>query len=175
MTSLTSPSPIATSPFATSSVGIKRAALAGAVLLAATALAGCSGSNSAPTPSAGATSAPPVSASPSRSAEISPPSLTPIPTLSKEKGIVVDTTMTACSTKPGTVTANGTVRNSGSSASDLVVVVSWVLPQGNDVLARGVAVVKKAKPGAKSDWKVSTTLKTSQTVQCVLSSRRGSL
>lgn len=145
------------------------------VLLAATALAGCSGSNSAPTPSAGATSAPPVSASPSRSAEISPPSLTPIPTLSKEKGIVVDTTMTACSTKPGTVTANGTVRNSGSSASDLVVVVSWVLPQGNDVLARGVAVVKKAKPGAKSDWKVSTTLKTNQTVQCVLSSRRGSL
>lgn len=149
--------------------------VAGAVLLAATALAGCSGSNSAPTPSAGATSAPPVSASPSRSAEISPPSLTPIPTLSKEKGIVVDTTMTACSTKPGTVTANGTVRNSGSSASDLVVVVSWVLPQGNDVLARGVAVVKKAKPGAKSDWKVSTTLKTNQTVQCVLSSRRGSL
>ncbi len=149
--------------------------MAGAVLLAATALAGCSGAGNSPSPTTGATSAPPTAASPSRSAQISPPSLTPIPTLSNEKGIVVDTTMTACSTKPGTVNANGTIRNSGSSASDLVVVVSWVLPQGNDVMARGVAVVKNAKPGSTSDWKVSTKLTTDQTVQCVLSSRRGSL
>lgn len=140
-----------------------------ALLLAA--LAGCS-SDSSDGSDPGSDAPAPASA-PSSTGVISPPKLTAVPTLKKEKGIVADTTMTGCTAAKGPVEASGTVKNSGTGASDLVVVVSWIVPQGSDVVARGVAVVKDAKAGSSHDWKVTSTVNIDDQVQCVLSARRG--
>jgi hypothetical protein len=145
------------------------AAAAGLALLVAT-LAGCSSDKPDPAQDA---PAPAPAASPT--GVISPPKLSTVPTLSKEKGIVADTTMTGCTAAKGAVQASGTVKNSGKDSSDLVVVVSWIVPQGSDVVARGVAVVKDAEPGSSHDWKVASDVKVDQQVQCVLSARRGSI
>ena len=53
--------------------------------------------------------------------------------------------------------------------------MSWIVPQGSDVVARGVAVVKGAEAGTSHDWKVSSNVKIDAQVQCVLSARRGSI
>ena len=98
-----------------------------------------------------------------------------MPDLRKPTGIVKDTTMGDCVRAKGPVKAEGTVKNSGSSTSDLVVVVSWILPQGSDVVARGVAVVKNAEAGSEHKWSVESDVAVDQETQCVLSSRRGSL
>ena len=98
-----------------------------------------------------------------------------MPTLNKQKGIAADTTMTGCSAAKGPVEATGTVKNTGDDESDLVVVVSWIVPQGSDVVARGVAVVKDAEAGTSHDWKVTSNVKIDPQVQCVLSARRGSI
>lgn len=139
------------------------AALAAGCLLVG--LAGCSGDEPAPAPAP----------EPSATGIISPPKLTSVPDLKKPAGIVKDATMADCSQAKGPVKANGTVKNSASSAQDLVVVVSWIVPQGSDVVARGVAVIKDAKPGSEHDWSVTSDVKVDQQVQCVLSARRGAL
>jgi len=144
------------------------AATAATGLLVAS-LAGCSGGDAKgdqqPAPDPG----------PSSTGVISPPKLSAVPTLKKEKGIAADTTMKDCSAAKGPVKATGTVKNTGDKASDLVVVVSWIVPQGSDVVARGVAVVKKAEPGSSHDWSVASDVKVDQQVQCVLSARRGDI
>lgn len=133
-------------------------------------LAGCSGSDDkdAPAPA-------PQPAAPSSTGVISPPTLTSVPDLKKPAGILKDTTMGDCAAAKGPVKASGTVTNSGKDGQDLVVVVSWIVPQGSDVVARGVAVIKDAKAGSKHDWAVQSTVKVDQQVQCVLSARRGSI
>ena len=146
------------------------AAAAAAVALLVTGLAGCTSAKDEPA------SAPPAPApAASSTGVVSPAKLAAVPTLKKEKGIVADTTMTGCSAAKGPVEASGTVKNSGSDKSDLVVVVSWIVPQGSDVVARGVAVVKGAEAGTSHDWKVSSNVKIDAQVQCVLSARRGSI
>jgi hypothetical protein len=136
-----------------------------------TVLAGCSGND------AKTDSAPPPAPAPAPSATgvISPPTLTSVPDLKKPAGILKDTTMGDCAATKGPVKASGTVTNSGKDGQDLVVVVSWIVPQGSDVVARGVAVIKNAAAGSKHDWAVSSTVKVDQQVQCVLSARRGSI
>lgn len=141
-------------------------ALAAPLALALTAFGGCS-SDPEPAPDPAPTAA--------ASQAISPPELTEIPDLGKATGIVKDTTMGDCVRGKGPVKADGTVKNSGSKTQDLVVVVSWILPQGSDVVARGVAVVKDAAAGSEHKWSVESDVAVDQETQCVLSSRRGSL
>ena len=135
-------------------------------------LAGCSGSggddSKAPVPA-------PEPAAASSTGVISPPTLTTVPDLKKPAGILKDTTMGDCGAAKGPVKASGTVTNSDDDEQDLVVVVSWIVPQGSDVVARGVAVIKNAKAGSKHDWAVASDVKVDQQVQCVLSARRGSI
>ena len=144
------------------------AVAAAGVLLGA--LGGCSQKEDAP---ASAPAAPPAAAKAKE--VISPPKLTSVPDLKKPTGIIKDATMASCSQAKGPVKATGTVTNSGDQPSDLVVVVSWIVPQGSDVVARGVAVVKDAKPGSKHDWSVASAVAADQQVQCVLSARRGDI
>jgi hypothetical protein len=143
-------------------------ALTAPLALAVTSLVGCS-SDPAPGPD------PAPAPSTSRTEAISPPKLTAVPDLRKPTGIVKDTTMGECTRAQGPVEAKGTVKNSGTRPQDLVVVVSWILPQGSDVVARGVAVVKNAPAGSEHDWTVSSKVAVDQETQCVLSSRRGAL
>lgn len=117
----------------------------------------------------------PTPAAPTSSQVISPPTLTEVPDIKKPTGILKDTTMGDCGAAKGPVKASGTVTNSAKDEQDLVVVVSWIVPQGSDVVARGVAVVKNAKAGSKHDWSVASTVGVDQQVQCVLSARRGSV
>ncbi|WP_375425244.1 hypothetical protein [uncultured Friedmanniella sp.] len=143
------------------------AAATAAAGLAVAGLAGCTSSK--------ADQQPAPAPAPASTGVISPPKLTAVPTLKKEKGIAADTTMADCSAAKGPVKANGTVKNTSGKSSDLVVVVSWIVPQGSDVVARGVAVVKGAEPGSEHKWTVASDVKVDQQVQCVLSARRGAI
>lgn len=127
--------------------------------------AACSGKSDAPAPAP----------APASTGVISPAKLKAIPDLKKADGILKDTTMADCASAKGPVKATGTVKNTADKVKDLVVVVSWIVPQGSDVVARGVAVIKNAEAGSEHDWSVASDVAIDQQVQCVLSARRGTL
>jgi hypothetical protein len=114
--------------------------------------------------------------SPSASAGVISPKLPDMPKFDgKSTGVVKDLVVKTCDTESGTVTASGTIKNSGKEAKDLAVVMNWAVTTGGDVVARAVATVKGVEPGATEDWKVETKLSAKDTVQCVPTALRGTL
>jgi hypothetical protein len=96
-----------------------------------------------------------------------------VPVLKDPVGIIKDVAMTSCDTKSGPVTAKGTAKNTGTAPTDIAVTVAWTLPTGNTVNARGVAVLKGVAPGAQKDWTITSTVSSTDPVQCVLGAQRG--
>lgn len=91
------------------------------------------------------------------------------------QGVIKDVEVTSCDTAPGDVTASGTATNSGKSARDLVVTISWTVGSTGDVVAKGIATIDDLAPGDSADWDMKATVPGSTTTACVPTALAGQL
>jgi hypothetical protein len=149
-------------------VKLTRTVVAVAIAVAAIAQAGCSGDDDGKDKGV-------KKDDPTAGQVISPDDMPAIPVVKRPQGIIADTKMDACSTEPGKVEANGTVKNSSKKPRDLAVVVSWTSGSGGDVVGRGVATFKSVPGGDTKKWSVEATVKADAAVQCVVTAQAGTL
>ena len=90
-------------------------------------------------------------------------------------GVIADVTADTCDADPGAVTAAGSATNSGKFARDLVVVVTWVVPDSGIEVARAIAELDDVGPGASADWSVDADVPEGASVACVPTAYAGQL
>ncbi|QNE34311.1 hypothetical protein [Leifsonia shinshuensis] len=138
--------------------------------IAATALALALGGGAA-VGLAGCTAAPsPSPSGPPATARAQPTGTAALPDIPDGEGIIRATTMTACATGNGTVTAEGSITVPAGAHGSPVVSVSWVDADTSTAYARAVEAVQDATPGTPARWSVSTDLDApaGTTIRCVL-------
>lgn len=85
-------------------------------------------------------------------------------------GIIKTTKMASCDTKPGAVTAKGTVElPAGMDPATVVISVSWVNSATATVFTRKRLSVENVEAGKSTDWEISSLLPDNKVpVRCVL-------
>ncbi len=79
----------------------------------------------------------------------------------------------SCPTAAGRQRTSGTLTNPTKRAADYVLTVSW-LDEASETLARGVTLVKRARPGVETRWKVQATVPEGAST-CIANVLRGTL
>ncbi|MGN6696349.1 MAG: hypothetical protein ACTHN0_19380 [Aquihabitans sp.] len=98
-----------------------------------------------------------------------------IPELEDARGAYRSLDVSSCERGPGAVDASGTFTNESKKRRDVVVVVSWVSPKGNGVLARDVAVLQDLGPGKSAGWKVAGRVRSKTKATCAFTVTSGTL
>lgn len=148
-------------------------ALIGVLLLTLGACSGDSEPDAEPAPIAEATGEAEAQAD---EGVISPANLPADPEFrNKAQGVIKDVSMEKCDTGPGKVTASGTATNSGDSARDVVVTVSWTVGSTGDVVAKATGAVRDLAPGESGEWSVDAEVPGSDAASCVTLAQAGQL
>ena len=105
----------------------------------------------------------------------SPPNLPKEPTVRHSVGAVADVSwdQSTCGTAAGKQTVEGTLTNPTKDRLGYVVTMSWT-NDTNDVLGRGIAVVRGARPDEETPWELTGKVVDGAT-RCVIKVVRGDI
>jgi hypothetical protein len=133
--------------------------VASAALVATSGLAGCTAADDpVPAPTAIATERTP----------------SPLPKVTRAKGVVKDTRLESCELGTGEATASGTVVNSSKKRADFAITIAWMPNNSSDPVGVASTTLTDVPAGEVASWSITTTL-IGNADRCAINARRGTL